>query len=127
MSGKNRKEKSAALAYQNLHFVACENIPEAQDVFCQFIKSYGQTDPEVADAFVVLGGDGFMLHTLHQFLNYEKPFYGINYGSVGFLMNSPCLVGELLERLGRGHRTHVNLLKMQATTLSGTKHEAWAF
>ncbi|MGL5783963.1 MAG: NAD kinase [Alphaproteobacteria bacterium] len=127
MSAKNRKEKSAALAYQRLHFVACENIPEAQDVFCHFIKSYGQASPEDADAFVVLGGDGFMLHTLHQFLNYEKPFYGINYGSVGFLMNSPCLVGELLERLNRGHRTHVNLLKMQATTLSGTKHEAWAF
>ncbi len=127
MSGKNRKEKPAALAYQALHFVACENIPETQDVFRQFVGTYGQAAPEDADAFVVLGGDGFMLRTLHQFLHYEKPFYGINYGSVGFLMNSPCLVGEIFERLGRGHRTHVNLLKMQATTLSGTKQEAWAF
>jgi NAD+ kinase len=116
-------------AYQALHFVVSESMPEAQDVFNQFVQRYGQAEPQHADAFVVLGGDGFMLRTLHQLLSYEKPFYGINYGSVGFLMNSasPCLVDELLERLRRGHRTHVNLLKMQATTLSGEKQEAWAF
>ncbi|MBL3284304.1 NAD kinase [Rickettsiales endosymbiont of Paramecium tredecaurelia] len=48
---------------------------------------YDAVQPECADVIVVIGGDGFMLHTIHQYLHLNLPFYGINTGSVGFLMN----------------------------------------
>ena len=49
--------------------------------------AYGDAGPDKADIIVALGGDGFMLQTLHAFLGQGKPIYGMNLGTVGFLMN----------------------------------------
>jgi NAD+ kinase len=46
---------------------------------------------EEADVIIALGGDGFMLHTLHTYIHLAKPIYGMNRGTVGFLMNSYCV------------------------------------
>ena len=51
------------------------------------IALYGQEDPDGADVIVALGGDGFMLQTLHKTMNSGKLIYGMNRGSIGFLMN----------------------------------------
>src|SRR3954452_982718 len=59
---------------------------------------YGNVDPVEADVIVALGGDGLMLQTLHRFMGSGKPIYGMNRGSVGFLMNEFQVEG-LLERL----------------------------
>ena len=72
---------------QKLHFVASD-APEAQAVLSRLHARYGDAGPDAADVIVALGGDGFMLQTLHAFLNRGVPIYGMNLGSVGFLMNA---------------------------------------
>lgn len=67
-------------------FVA-STAPEAQDARNELISLYGNADPEEADVIVALGGDGFMLQTLHTTMNTGKRVYGMNRGSIGFLMN----------------------------------------
>ncbi len=67
-------------------FVASET-PEAQAALAKLIDRYGDADPDEADVVVALGGDGLMLQVLHRFLGTGKPIYGMNRGSVGFLMN----------------------------------------
>ena len=68
---------------------------EAQE---KLIKKYGNYEPEDADYIVALGGDGFILKSLHNYMKLNKPIYGMNFGSVGFLMNDYRLEG-LEERL----------------------------
>jgi NAD+ kinase len=86
---------------------------------------YGDTPPEEADVIVPLGGDGFMLQTLHQHMTSQKPIYGMNQGTVGFLMNEYREDG-LHERLASANAAVVNPLRMRATTISGSRHEALA-
>ena len=52
------------------------------------LKEYNQHNLDEADVIVPIGGDGFLLKSLHDYKEYQKPFYGINYGSIGFLMNN---------------------------------------
>ena len=54
----------------------------------KLISVYGQNSVEKADVIISIGGDGFLLKSLHDFNKFNKPYYGINYGSIGFLMNS---------------------------------------
>lgn len=82
----------------------------------------GATD---ADIIVALGGDGFMLQTLHAFLGTGKPIYGMNLGSVGFLMNE-YRPDKLVERLEAAERAIVHPLRMKAHTAKGMV-EALAF
>ncbi|MBB2973857.1 NAD kinase [Mesorhizobium sp. RMAD-H1] len=74
---------------------------------------YGQERPENADVIVTLGGDGLMLQTLHDFMNSGKPIYGMNRGSVGFLMNAYHEEG-LRERIEAAHAETIRPLMMQA-------------
>ena len=69
------------------HFIS-SNTSEAINAKEEYIKSYNQTDPDLADIIIPIGGDGILLKSLHDFNELNKPFFGINYGSVGFLMNS---------------------------------------
>jgi len=78
-----------------------------------------------ADIIVALGGDGFMLQTLHAFLGTGKPIYGMNLGSVGFLMNE-YRPDKLVERLSAAERAVIHPLRMKAETARGTT-EALAF
>ncbi|MGR3584644.1 MAG: NAD kinase, partial [Pseudooceanicola nanhaiensis] len=74
---------------------------------------------------VALGGDGFMLHTLHRTQDLPAPVYGMNRGTVGFLMNEYAEEG-LLERLALAEEEVVNPLSMKATSADGTEHRALA-
>jgi NAD+ kinase len=69
------------------HFIS-SNASEAIKAKEEYIKSYNQTEPDLADIIIPIGGDGILLKSLHDFNELNKPFFGINYGSVGFLMNS---------------------------------------
>ena len=69
------------------HFIS-SNTSEAVKAKKEYIGIYNQTDPELADIIIPIGGDGILLKSLHDFNELDKPFFGINYGSVGFLMNS---------------------------------------
>jgi len=86
---------------------------------------YGHAEPGKAEVIVALGGDGFMLETLHRFLGEARPIYGMNCGSVGFLMNDEA-EDELPERLARAHVTELHPLRMIATTVGGRMQEALA-
>ncbi|GAB3332919.1 NAD kinase [Marilutibacter aestuarii] len=79
---------------------------------------HGQLDPVEADVLVALGGDGFMLQTLHRFGSLGKPVYGMKLGSVGFMMNQYRVDG-LVERLHAAEPSVLRPLEMVATTESG--------
>lgn len=89
------------------------------------IARYGNSAPESADVVVALGGDGLMLQTLHRFMGQAKPIYGMNRGSVGFLMNEFSAHG-LTERLARALPAIVHPLAMRATLASGEVRSARA-
>jgi NAD+ kinase len=86
---------------------------------------YGATAPETAEVIVALGGDGFMLQTLHAFMNTGKPIYGMNCGSVGFLLNEFNEDG-LRERIAKALVTAVHPLAMHARDDLGRVHKAYA-
>src|SRR5690348_18305716 len=107
-----------------LHFVA-SNTPEAKKAAAVLLAKHRDAGPENADVVIALGGDGFMLQTLHAFLGKKKPIYGMNQGSVGFLMNE-YEEDDLLSRIEAAEPTVVHPLRMRAHTASG-EVEALAF
>lgn len=97
----------------------------AQSALRHLIHQYGNYPPEAADVIVVLGGDGFMLHSLHRCLDMGKPIYGMNRGTVGFLMNDFHLDG-LRDRLSRAQPHYIHPLVMDVVTLDGATETAIA-
>ena len=88
-------------------------------------ERYGDVPPEEANVIVALGGDGFMLQTLHGSMSIDAPTYGMNCGTIGFLMNE---FGEegLRERLAAAEEEVINPLSMRAEAASGRISEALA-
>lgn len=107
-----------------ISFVASET-PEAQAARVKLVERYGDADPAQADVIVALGGDGLMLQTLHRFMGTAKPIYGMNRGSVGFLMNEFRERG-LRQKLEAAHRSVVHPLTMTAADCNGKRVEARA-
>lgn len=91
----------------------------------RLLDRYPHVDPEQADVIVALGGDGFMLETLHRYIERHVPIYGMNRGSVGFLMNAFREHG-LPERLHRADPVVLHPLRMIATLADGATVEAMA-
>ncbi|MBL8697207.1 MAG: NAD kinase [Alphaproteobacteria bacterium] len=81
--------------------------------------------PEVADVIVALGGDGFMLQTLHRYIDRNVPVFGMNRGSVGFLLND-FRETALIDRIAAATRVTLNPLRMEATTIAGQRTSAIA-
>ncbi|HEY1962623.1 MAG TPA: NAD kinase, partial [Rhizomicrobium sp.] len=106
-------------------FVAADT-PEAQTALITLRGLYTDVGPEEADVIVALGGDGFMLQTLHAFLDRRKPIYGMHLGSVGFLMNEYREHG-LEARLEEAEAAEIHPLRMRATQADGKSTEALAF
>lgn len=104
---------------------AASDQPEAQAALERLRTRYGDTPPERADIIVALGGDGFILHTLHAHMAKRTPIYGMNRGSVGFLMNTYDEEG-LPGRLSAAQSTTLHPLRMTATTLDGGRQDALA-
>jgi NAD+ kinase len=98
---------------------------EAQDSLKRLSDRYDTVEATDADVIVCLGGDGYMLQALHRHMKDDIPIYGMNRGSVGFLMNTYDEDG-LIERLARAEAAHLHPLIMQATTTNGDEHEALA-
>ena len=99
---------------KKIHFVSSDNktAKEAKD---NLVKRYNNYPASDADVIVALGGDGLMLQTLHDNINEAKPIFGINRGSVGFLMND-FSDEDLLERIASATLTKVHPLQMTVKT-----------
>jgi NAD+ kinase len=109
---------------QKLHFVAA-TAPDAQSALMLMQQRYSDVGADKADVVVALGGDGFMLQTLHNFLSRKKPIYGMNLGSVGFLMNE-FREDDLEQRLAAAESAQLHPLRMRTEGAKGTT-EALAF
>jgi NAD+ kinase len=110
MAKPNRK-------FEKIAFVASE-VEEAELARNALVARYGDCSPGEADAIVALGGDGLMLQTLHRHINDRIPIYGMNRGSVGYLMNEYA-EDSLSERLAAADISRVHPLSMLAFDKAG--------
>jgi NAD+ kinase len=99
--------------------------PVAQEARAELVAKYGDAPLAQAGVIVALGGDGFMLETLHATQAMDVPVYGMNRGTVGFLMNG-YTPEDLHARLDEAQETVLNPLAMRATDTRGHVHEALA-
>ncbi len=104
---------------RRIHFIASAS-PAAQAALGAMLQQYGQHEVEDADVIVALGGDGFMLRTLHRLLPADLPVYGMKLGNVGFLMNR-YREEELLQRLADANTVSLAPLCMVAATEAGAE------
>ena len=109
---------------RKLAFVASDN-PEAAQARQALHARYDGVDVEEADVIIALGGDGLMLQTLHASMKNGTPIFGMNCGSVGFLMNR-YEEDNLRERLAAAKLSLLHPLKVTTTSVSGESHEALA-
>jgi NAD+ kinase len=110
-------ERQSGANRARIHFIASSTEP-AQASLQSLVRRYGQSEVDQAEVIVALGGDGFMLRTLHGLLSTGLPVYGMKLGSVGFLMNRFRESG-LRERLARADVVELAPLRMVAATEAG--------
>ncbi|SDW58353.1 NAD kinase [Roseicitreum antarcticum] len=113
------------MAYPDKIAFKASSMPDAQHARTKLIARHGDVPVDEADVIVALGGDGFMLHTLHSVEAMAVPVYGMNRGTVGFLMNA-FAIDDLHERLHAAETQLIHPLQMLATTADGTTHAALA-
>jgi NAD+ kinase len=110
--------------HRKIHFMA-SSVPQAQEARERLSARYGHVPCPDAEVIVALGGDGLMLASLHDSLNQNIPVYGMNRGTIGFLMNDFAEEG-LLERLDAAEGAILNPLRMTAERADGSCVEALA-
>tara|TARA_R110002126_G_C10440372_1_gene498881 strand:+ start:370 stop:1143 length:774 start_codon:yes stop_codon:yes gene_type:complete len=108
----------------SLSFISSDT-DQAGEAAARLASLYGQTSAQDADVIVALGGDGFMLQTLHDTMDTGKLVYGMNQGSVGFLLNEYREEG-LRERVNAAVENHIRPLEMIATDTEGCTVDAYA-
>jgi NAD+ kinase len=108
--------------------IACvaSNSAPARAAQAELAARYDLVDPGDCDVIVALGGDGLLLHTVHQHLQLGRPMFGMNRGTVGFLMNQYRPDG-LVERVAAATPITVHPLRMAATYADGSLSQALAF
>lgn len=104
---------------------AASRAPVAQTARAALVGRYGDTPLDEAEVIVALGGDGFMLQTLHGTDHLPAPVYGMNRGTIGFLMNEYS-ESNLEARLEAAEEAELNPLSMTAWDANGSEHNALA-
>ncbi|MBI4818008.1 MAG: NAD kinase [Deltaproteobacteria bacterium] len=112
------------MRYSKIAFVAARSEP-AQEARAELVSRYGDAPFGEAELIVAIGGDGFMLQTLHRKLGRDLPIYGINRGTVGFMMNE-YRTDDLLGRLEHASMTVLHPIRMRTESESGAEQEALA-
>ncbi|WP_049621688.1 NAD kinase [Frateuria defendens] len=108
-----------------LAFVA-SHTSVAQEARHALVERYGEVPPAEAEVIVALGGDGFMLRTLHTYRALEVPVYGMKLGQVGFLMNK-YRAEDLPGRIAKAHAAVLHPLEMHTVDVAGVERKALAF
>ena len=107
------------------HFLSSNNT-EAKNTEKKLTELFGQNSVEDADYIIPIGGDGLLLKSLHNFNQLKKPFFGINFGSIGFLMNN--LSNENLnDMITNAKKSTFKPLKMTAQSVNNEIFEAYAY
>ncbi len=112
------------MAISNIHFTA-SSAEKAQAAMARLVGLYGQAGLDNAEVIVALGGDGFMLSTLHKTQDLPAPVYGMHQGTVGFLMNDYS-EQNLLKRINAAEQAQIHPLHMTTTCLDGSISTALA-
>lgn len=112
------------MARPKIAFMASNATP-AKAALAELSAMHGNMDLDKADVIVALGGDGFMLQALHTTQHLSAPVYGMNRGTVGFLMNE-FHAEDLPQRLDEAVEEVINPLAMTALCVDGSMHEALA-
>ncbi|NOR63573.1 MAG: NAD kinase [Rhodobacteraceae bacterium] len=112
------------MAFDKIHFTA-NDTEKAQDAKARLVGIYGQVSLGEADVIVPLGGDGFMLSTLHASQSLPAPVYGMHQGTVGFLMND-YNEQNLPARIKAAERAEIHPLNMHTLCVDGSEAEALA-
>ena len=107
-----------------IHILA-DKTPSAKEAYEELSSLYKSVSVAKADVIVVLGGDGFMLQVMHKYLNKNKPLYGMNRGTVGFLLNTYS-TENLTDRIKKAMMIDLHPLEMTAVTANGKKQTAMA-
>jgi NAD+ kinase len=119
-ASQGRKDARIDLSSRGIGLLASHtDVAKAAEALLR--RRFDFAEPNEAEVLVALGGDGFMLHTLHQMLDRERrcvPVFGMNRGTVGFLMNEWRLDG-LADRIAKAKAIRVAPLQMRATTVAG--------
>lgn len=113
-----------ANSFKKLAFLS-SGTPHAEEARRRLVEKYGDVAPEDADCIVALGGDGLMLRTLHNYMDSGKLIYGMNRGSVGFLMNQYRETG-LRKRIAEAKPSVIHPLLMHAVNVRGDEFSAHA-
>ena len=108
--------------------LACiaSDLPAGPEGCAELQRRYPLVPVEQADVIIALGGDGLMLHSMHKYLHRGVPIYGMNRGTVGFLMNQFC-AEDLIARVQAAKAEVLHPLRMVATTAAGKSHRRLAF
>ena len=117
-------ENPAEGPVERIAFVAART-QAAADAHARLVARYGNAGLTEAQAVVALGGDGHLLETMHSVTDHAIPIFGMNCGSVGFMMN-PFNEDDLPNRLGRAQAAVLHPLRMHAVTQAGAVEEAVA-
>ncbi len=117
-------ENGAGRRFERIAFLS-SGTPAADEALERLTGLYGNADPTQADILVTLGGDGLMLQTLHQYMGHAKPIFGMNRGSVGFLMNE-YMEENLKARIEAAEASIIHPLVMTTTDLKGRMERACA-
>ncbi len=112
------------MGFNKIAFVAADTA-EAKDALSRLEKAYDHVPAAEAEVIIALGGDGFMLETLHGHIDHRAPIYGMHRGSIGFLMNNYADDG-LMARLDAAETVKLHPLRMQVHTTAGEDHSALA-
>lgn len=112
------------MKYKKIAFLAAPS-GEAAEARNRLVQRYGDVDVDQADVIVALGGDGMMLHTIHERMAQDVPIFGMNRGSVGFLMNE-FAEEDLQSRLDKAVLITLHPLRMEAVDLDGRLHTSIA-
>jgi len=112
------------IKFKNISFIA-SNSKDAQKALRELKNLYKNTKPEEADVIIPLGGDGLILHVLETYGAQNIPIFGMNRGTVGFLMNKYSKK-NLLNRLNKAEITKISPLTMEATNIEGKKYKGIA-
>ncbi len=113
-----------AARLKSIAFVATESA-EAEESRARLVARYGEASTDQADVVVALGGDGLMLMMLHRLMNSGKAIYGMNRGTVGFLMNE-YREDDLVDRLEKAVVSTIHPLEMTAVGADGRQRKAHA-